>query len=382
MKTFAERKATLERLGWKVSVETEYRGEVPRQPHNLEIFKSVRLPLTPRDWCRLCMRESEDYLSVETEEGTKCEYSEYVGGCCGNMSAVQDTLNGWFRDGGWVEVRDLVELGEAMRDHGDESFEELSPEKLTEAVDNYLKFQEQPKETQYWKAWGKIALLYHLVKDHYVPEAKTRGQYGDTLEQSFKVVSRMAWTFGMGDFFTRDRGTSATTDNAQKTMRLFRFVPALHEVYERVRELAPEPVEGWAIVDEEHNGDVAENGYGMCVYATKREAQRIIDLFKRAEEEYEEKPSRNLENRFKLRAVRISVDKGLEFLEPGTQPRPKIKKRRRPHWLEEETDSVEELFEQYTKSWDDLDKDQNERRYEIALRTWKDAAAYFDEKEG
>lgn len=381
MKNFAERKAALETLGWKYTVEKEYRGEAPREKHSLEIFKEVRLPLTPEDWCVLCMREGDEYVAELTPWKPR-RGGEYIGGCCGNMSAVQDQLNAWFRDGGWVKVHDLVELGEAMRDHGDEDFSEQPPETVAEGVKAFVFMRDHPDPTRCFSAWGKIGLLYQLVKDHYVPEAKLRGQYVDDLEQSFMLVSRMSWTFGMGNFFTRGNATSNTTNNAQKLMRLFRFVPALQQIYERIQEIAPEPVEGWAVVDQEHNGDVAENGYGLCVYATKPEAERIIKLFQEAEAQYEEKLSPSTqEARFKARAVRISIDKGLEFLEPGTAPRPKIKKNRKPHWVTEETDNVSDLFEQYTKSRYNLTKEHDSSAYLEARMAWSEAAEYFGQNE-
>jgi len=79
MKTFAERKAALDRLGWKYHVETEYRGEVPRKPHDLEIFKSVRLPLTPRDWCRYKLSKDQDSRAYEEARMAWNEAAEYFG---------------------------------------------------------------------------------------------------------------------------------------------------------------------------------------------------------------------------------------------------------------------------------------------------------------
>src|SRR5690606_32489037 len=103
METFEKRKAALERLEWNFILEYEYRGKNrDRTKVELELFHAVQLPLSPHDWVRLCRRNSE----------------EYIGGCCGNMSAVQDILNEWFREDGWVNAHELVDLGESMRDHG------------------------------------------------------------------------------------------------------------------------------------------------------------------------------------------------------------------------------------------------------------------------
>jgi hypothetical protein len=380
MKTFAERKAALERLGWKFHVETEYRGEVPRQPHDIELFKSVRLPLTPRDWCRLCMREGEDYLSIQTSDGERYENSEYVGGCCGNMSAVQDTLNEWFRDGGWVDVDKFVELGEAMRDHGDEEFNDLSAEQLAERVDACVKLQENPPTAVYTTAWGKLALLYQLVKDHYVPELpKAPASHTDEVKSAFHLVSRMAWAFGLADMFSQGTIATQTTESAQKLMRFYRFLPALKIVAERSEQVAPEPLEGWAIVDlSKGEGEVAENRVGLCVYATKLEAQRVLDLFEEADKQYEEGERRPLRKRsYKLRPVRVSWQNGLEFLDDGAEPQARIPWKRKPSWLEDEVEDVEMLFDQYAKTRYQMDKDENRTLRQEALMAWCEAAEFF-----
>ena len=386
MKTFADRKAALERLGWQITVRDEYRGEAgkDRVSHNLELFSSVRLPLTPRDWCRLCMREGEDYLSIPTSEGPRHEDSEYIGGCCGTMSAIQDTLNGWFRDGGWVNVDEFVQMGDAMRDHGDwEFFEELSLETLAERVDACVELQKNPPTAVYTTAWGKLGLLYQLVKNHHVPEIpKAPGNQADELQSAFRLVSRMSWAYGIGDLFTNSQ-TTKTTKNAGELVGFHRFVPALKLVAERAHEIIPEPIEGWALVDlQVGEGEVAENRMGMCVYATKPEAQNILDLFTKARDQYEE-PNRVLENaQFKLRAVRISWEKGLEFLDEGAEPKTKIPWKRKPGWLEEPVEDVGMLFKQYAKTRRRLTDaaDEYDGVYDEASNAWEEAARFFSQQ--
>lgn len=326
MNTFAERKDALERLKWEFVLE-----EPPYDTQDLELFKFVRLPLTPYEWCRLCMRdENED--------------SEYVAGCCGTMSAVQDTVNEWFRNGGRVHVKELVELGEAMRDHGDfEEFKDTTPENITKEIEAFLHRRES------FSAWRKIGLLYQIVKDHYEPEGAKDPPHviKDDLERAFMLVHRMAWSFGMGDFFKKTSTLSQTQSNAQRIMRLFRFVPALRQIYEHVQELTPEAIEGWALVN---HGEVVENTYGLCIYATKTEAERAFRLIEQAhQQKTPEKSSPKFQKReFKIRAVRVSTDKGIEFLEPGILPlHSEIRSQDLPHWLEEEPDNVEDPFEQW-----------------------------------
>lgn len=149
MNAFEQRKAILENLEWDFTLEYEYRGKPgDRKEFKLELFDAVQIPLTPEEWCRLCMRDS----------------SEYVGGCCGNMSAVQDVLNEWFREGGWVKVHELVDLGEAMRDHGDDDFKDVDSSDLNGKVGDFLNIKKSQELNL--SAWSKIALLYHAGATH------------------------------------------------------------------------------------------------------------------------------------------------------------------------------------------------------------------------
>ena len=63
--------------------------------------EAVHLELTPAQWVSCCQRTGAWYL----------------GGCCGNMSAVQDLMLGAFRNGGSISHRDLAEMCKLLRGH-------------------------------------------------------------------------------------------------------------------------------------------------------------------------------------------------------------------------------------------------------------------------
>src|SRR5690606_35974603 len=139
-------------------------------------------------------------------------------------------------------------------------------------------------------AWWKIALLYHIVKDYYKPKApKAQSLNSNEIEGALLMINRLSWSIGMDDFFKKSSSAqrSPTTESAQKIMRLYRFLPAFKTVHERLRELAPESVEGYAIVDlDKGEGEVAENGLGYCIYATRSEAERYLGFIQKGRDQY------------------------------------------------------------------------------------------------
>jgi len=399
METFAQRKAALERLGWTARVEREYRGKPGegRREHDLELFSSVDLPLTARDWCRLCMEEDTPpaVLRVDErdEEGRRLyEHSENVG-WDDDLKPVQRKVNEWFFGGGSCSVEGLVEVGDILRGHwgddvGENAFAARTPEQLAEAVDAFIQVRDNPVEGAHLTAWGKIALMYHLVRDHYtpgIPEA-AHENYPE-IEAAFGTVGHMSWALGVRELFgfAPENGTQMS---ATFQMMLARFLPALRTVYTKISELVPGPVEGWALIDRNAgDGEIAENGLGLCVFSTRADCEHLIRMWEQTEEAHEDEvctPRKLRERspvreRIGIRPVRISVENGIEFLDDGVEPkvRPPISPERRPHWLEEPMESVDGLFEQWVKKWTWGDRDQHPREYDAAYNAWVEAAKFF-----
>lgn len=399
--TFGEKKAALERLGWHVSLANEYRGEPGkgRQKYDMDLFSYVQLPLTGQEWARLCIEYESDgsyclRSGEKDENGEELYYAPiYI------QEGAKAVLRTWFFEGGGVSVSDLVKFGELMEkyaieneeDEDDRVFAPRTPEQIAEYVEYGIKGELNPL--------GKIAVCYHLTKDHYtpdVPEAQHERQ--DELEGAFHLVHKMAYVFGMGDFFTNRTWETKTTDEANQTMRLRRFVPAFKTVYDRVKELAPDPIEGWALVDlEKGEGEVAENGLGYCVYATKAEAERLLEQWRESQNQHEDecctprKLREPIDTRIKIRAVRVSLDNGIEFLDEGAEPKPRVQWQRKPHWFKEETEDLRMLFEQYchtrvflspNRREDEIDERTHRIAHDEAFYAWEEAAKFFGKLEG
>lgn len=301
-KEFEKRKKFLDTLGIKYTFEEEWRPkDPPRSPHPLDIFKTVDLfgPLTPEDWCRLCMREG----------------TEYIGGCCGNTSAIQDIVNGWFRfDACYIKISELAEVAQAMAEHdGTDEWSELPKATLEESV-------EWAKDN--WgslRAWAKICMVWHIVKDHYSPDVPVGyGNHLSELDKAVNVIGRTCQMIAWDRITTND--LAGTQKDSSRIAILARMLPALKTLWDSIEDMAPEPFEGFAMYDLEVDS-ICTNRLGLCVYATMDELNKTFNLWIEQEKEYELGPpmrhgtKKSITERIKVRPVRITIQNGIEFLD-------------------------------------------------------------------
>src|SRR4051812_19523177 len=106
-----------------VNHEDVYEGEpgVDRTRYEiLDTASSVHLPLSGDQWMSMAQRGGPDY----------------IGGCCGNLSAAQDIMNGVFRDDGWIDGNDFLTIGQYVGGH--DGFEEDFADFSDEEFDKHL----------------------------------------------------------------------------------------------------------------------------------------------------------------------------------------------------------------------------------------------------
>ena len=146
---FKECHRLLSHLGAKPVLEHEYRGpNGSRKKFDLDLFTGVTLPFSCDEWCALCMNGGSDYL----------------GGCCGSLSAVQDRLNATFRGDGYITTHHLKEIIEILNEHGD-----LDSEHYPLTLEASRLQEVSQKALDDWYDLGvleKLAVIWHLVKDH------------------------------------------------------------------------------------------------------------------------------------------------------------------------------------------------------------------------
>lgn len=252
------------------------------------LINKITLPFDEIDWCRLCMREGDDY----------------IGGCCGSMAFVQDLMNGVFRDSGDMDSQSLRLIGEAMISHHG-----VSPEW---SFDKPPTVMPTPEEFGLLRTWDRLAVIWYIVRGHLQleePTLKRKSENDDgTLRHAIKAVANGA--HGLDNhylFQVIDHDPNPARETQKKatmSLTLARLLPALRTVLDRIYELDPGPFEGIAIVDPDN--EVVTNGFGPCVYDKQESAEGDLASMVAHNKRYEDL--------LNLRPVRVSVAKGIEFL--------------------------------------------------------------------
>jgi hypothetical protein len=260
-----------------------------------ELVTSVYLPLSSDDWVSLCMRDGDSY----------------IGGCCTALSCLQDCLNKIFRDGGFVTGPELEYVAETVIAHGDGLTDNLNF-----GADIDLSHLSELAQVNWgtWGPWDKISYTWHLVKGHYTSEAPDELE-SDPVKASLNTLDRclrylsLAYPFHgkfdtvfadlLPDFEFQTKTTSLVT--------LYRFIPALRGLFEYVNQLRLPPTEGVVLILTGHGPEaVARNAFGICFYEDSSEVQGKVW---------------SVDSRhggpLGFRKVRVSLEKGLEFLDDG-----------------------------------------------------------------
>jgi hypothetical protein len=144
---FEEAKNGLDDLNIEYHQHYEYRGDQGKDRHKvlLPLFRGLTLPLTPEQWCSLCMGDGDDY----------------IGGCCSSLASVQNIMGGVFRRGGYLDCEQLATIAETLESHdGDDSnfvkYTHTIPDKALLNFNNL-------------SAWDKLAIIWVFMKDYWVP---------------------------------------------------------------------------------------------------------------------------------------------------------------------------------------------------------------------
>lgn len=302
--TFAEAQTALDLLGVPYNREYEYRKREDgpgREPHPIDVFRNVYLPLTAEMWCSLVMNEGDSY----------------VGGCCGAMSHLQDLVEHVFRfDSGWVPCQKLEEMAGIILNHGD--FEGKVPWAVQEPEQLGALVQEYDQNDEAFDPWDRIALCWQLVRDHYAPEPpRAYGAHLSEVEKAVSLLHRGVSYLSWDHFFAKEEPEPQHAGN--RLFALARILPPLRTLYHRIEELSPGDFEGFALFDKESEVEgveaIATNGRGLCVFPTREAADEMMALWRRQEAEYEEeRKDKPVDERIEVRPVRVSLEKGIELI--------------------------------------------------------------------
>lgn len=274
---------------------SDWVGKIPdRKQLDGPWVQSVFLDLTPEDWCRLCMREGEDYF----------------GGCCGQMSHFQDALNGFFRDGGWVRAGKFLDAIEGAKTHeGFEMFEDES----------YLTKDHSKWKTDY-EPLDKMAVIYHAVKDVSTPHLSDWISSGNRLDldtlkgctTSLEKALRIVYWRDLLSVWSASDEEGAHQRRMNSSVELARVYAPLKKLYEKLVMDPPEAISGFAVVDPE--GNVTKNGRGLVIVESKKAAEDMIEFWKRDGQDHRLKVIEALS----IRECIVTIQDGLLLYETVT----------------------------------------------------------------
>lgn len=230
------------------------------------------------------------------------EGNNYLGGCCGNLSAAQDILNSVFREGGNIEAETFMQLAQLCIGHDGEFFKKPPSEEGFAAASPV----------------GKLSFIWNLVKPFLKEKIEATHRPVDELDEAIRLVSSGMMYYNLNDFYRRNEPEgSKPAYAAHDLLHLVRVYPAIKTIYEKIRGRIPDTFDGFAVVLKEHPDNLARNGLGQCIYETAEQAQVMLDRMQAMEDQYLEENSRKKGDAalFEIRPIRVTLAEGLTF--PG-----------------------------------------------------------------
>lgn len=303
--TFDTAVAHLKTLGVTYTQDYDYgkQGGEKRHRFDVPVFTNVTPPFSAKEWCSLCMNEGD----------------HYIGGCCGTTSAAQDIINYMFRSGGYIEADNFHELAGLLANHDELDSEFMFSKPPAEEDDAAMAAFVASAKAQWDRIspWQKLAVIYPIVRTHLRQRLPTGvGKHFSPLESAIHTAEQSLRALSYEQLFNRGDRERTDQDRAMRTLVLMRAMPAVKTVYDGLASLYEGPVEGYALIDRAHDDAIAENRFGYVIHSTRAQIDEIVRITREQEKHYEEQVERlkPLEERVGIRRVRVTLEKGIEFL--------------------------------------------------------------------
>lgn len=271
--------AELEKRGLQVTYEEEYPPEGGEPTLNKNQVRGLFFPLTNEEWCELCMNEGQFY----------------VGGCCGQTSAIQDLFMGIFRESGVAKAAEILELMQSASRH--DGFEEYSLEWNGD-------LEKLVSEWETLSPIKKIGICCQAMKEKLKPvwvklprERRDTEDWCDILEGSLQLLR-------FRDLMKTDGDKSQK--HANREVLLARILPACQKVLEKVIPRLAKPFRGFAVT-KKGSTEILSDGYGLCVYETEKKAKTMIALWGKNADEDDKK----LLGKIEVKPVSIGAKTGI-----------------------------------------------------------------------
>lgn len=280
----------LQYSGAEISYENKWNDNDPPPRQSQKDYTRVRsifIPLRPSEWCELCMRDGESY----------------IGGCCGTSSAIQDIINGIFRESGYAEAQDLYDLGELTQSHPDGFEEDGFIGDLTQE-----EFDERTSKWDTFSPWEKIGLCYQAVKDKIRPYPSRVEPIVQENRPDLDEKREINELYGCIHYLRyasilQQEDDERGQKHANDIHTLAKMLPGTRRLLKKL-ESSLDSWTGVAIVEKDRPETICYNGYGLCLYKNKAEAKKVMALWNE---------NQNTSDKVLIRSLTISVQKGVEF---------------------------------------------------------------------
>lgn len=223
---------------------------------------------------------SEEWADLLNREG------ELLPSCCADISRIRDILQDACRNNYYISVENLFEAAYLAKHHG------------------FLPDEDHPV--------CKIMALWETVKDH----ARQRSLVGtanldnprDALDALYDAAGVISWA----ETFSGNRHQEENMqfeDKMNRNAALATIQTAVRTLFFKLKEMDEGPIEGYGIA---HNNEIAHTRRGLAIFKTHEIAQEICDNWNSSEGETNRKQGPRV---YSVKKVRVSMEKGLEFIE-------------------------------------------------------------------
>lgn len=263
-------------------------------PARARFVNNVCIPWTPAQWVGVIHREGQ-----------------WLGTCCGTISAIRVRLMQLLAEGGWASMRNLSEIIELMKSHDGfmDWFESgFTPDKDTLTNPLYLLVQvwDVVKDRR-WASWLDVPAKL-------TPERRQE-TCGRTLGKALSYYN-MVRMFHVGDYQDEaEKAKAQFRHNRDVTLALSRVVPALKEFRDSIHCRVLNPIEGVAIVRRNDRGVVLDTIGGPAIYQDEAEATKTIGYWCTNDQKIQGEEPPKTED-FELRRVMVTLHGGVEFVPP------------------------------------------------------------------
>lgn len=304
---FERRAAILRMIGAGFTQKDHWEGEPPnRHPVPYPVFRNVHLPLTPDEWFSLCNQDGDNYM----------------GGCCGHASSVQDDLNYWFRFP-WIDCDAFAEVMISWSHHdGGEEFKQKPGLRTIET--RAKKLVEAMAERTIVDPWEKLLIVWWAIQKHYDPKEPklvNPSRKKSDLDEAIYSISHMSLGLSFASAFGEDPNNPTHQKAANKLLGLAQLFPPIKKLHDLLAQAAQgKAFTGWCIFNNETN-EICENGLGLCVFDEEKAARDLLAEWvktnkrKRAEIK---KGSRtrsepNLKRQLRIRPCTMTIANGIQY---------------------------------------------------------------------